>query len=78
MMVVTQRKSKYKTKVIFEPAWAFSEHTQIRQWCEDRFGPGGRGKNLRWRFGWTGSHNTYYFKDQKDATIFVLRWGSVK
>ena len=75
-MIITERKSKYKHKVIFEPRWANSEHRPIQEWCEKTFGPGGR-KN-RWRFGWTDVNSTYYFKNSKDATIFLLRWSNEK
>lgn len=77
-MIVAERKSKYKTKVTFEPSWAIGEHAKIKEWCEERFGPSGRGKHLRWRFGWTDRCDTYYFKHQKDATMFMLRWSNVK
>ena len=75
-MIITERKSKYKHKVIFEPRWANSEHRTILEWCGISFGPGGR-KN-RWRFGWTDVNSTYYFKNSKDATIFLLRWSNEK
>ena len=71
-MITTTRKSKFKTKVEFSPRWADQEHVEIRQWCEDRFGPGGR-KN-RWRVGWTDKKDTYYLKNETDASMFVLRW----
>lgn len=75
-MVVTERKSKYKHKVTFEPRWANSEHRPIMEWCEKMFGPGGR--KYRWRFGWTNVNSTYYFKNSKDASMFLLRWGTEK
>lgn len=74
MMVVAERKSKYKHKVMFEPSRSVNEHRPIREWCETTFGPGGR-KN-RWRFGWTDKSDTFYFKNPKDATMFILRWGT--
>lgn len=74
-MITTTRKSKFKTKVEFEPRWADVEHEEIRKWCTDRLGEGGR-KN-RWRFGWTQTKSTYYFKSASDATMFVLRWSSL-
>jgi len=52
-------------------SWA-SDNQAIRTWCEQSFGPGGR--KQRWRFGWTGSDNTFYFRNEKDALLFVLRW----
>ena len=73
-MITTTRKSKFKTKVEFAPRWADQEHHDIRKWCEDRFGPGGR--KMRWRFGWTNTQSTYYFKNGSDATMFILRWAN--
>lgn len=81
-MLVTSRKSKYKTKVEFpaelDGKWNWNNASrsarsdEMRKWCEDRYGAGGR-KN-RWRFGWTTKTATFYFREGKDATMFVLRW----
>lgn len=73
-MITTERKSKYKHKVLFSPAQAISEHEKIQEWCTRSFGPGGRSKKLRWRYGWTEKENVYYFKSSKDAMLFTLRW----
>jgi len=70
-MITTKRKSKYKHKITMPNSWA-SDNQAIRTWCEQSFGPGGR--KQRWRFGWTGSDNTFYFRNEKDALLFVLRW----
>ncbi len=75
-MITQERKSKYKHKIVFSPRWAASEHAEIRQWCEQMFGPGGRSRKLRWRYGWTDTDNVYYFKSSKDAMMFTLRWSS--
>lgn len=75
-MITVERKSKYKHKIIISPSLAGSEHEEIQQWCEQSFGPGGRSKKLRWRFGWTDKTDTYYFKSGKDAMMFTLRWSS--
>ena len=71
-MITQQRKSKYKHKVMFSPMQA--NHHDIHEWCEQSFGPGGRSKKLRWRYGWTEKENVYYFKSSKDAMLFTLRW----
>lgn len=73
-MITQQRKSKYKHKVMVSPSWAIGEHAKMKQWCEETFGPGGRSRKYRWRFGWTDSVDTYYFKSSKDAMMFTLRW----
>lgn len=75
-MITQERKSKYKHKVMFSPSRAGSEHTEIQDWCALNFGPGGRSKKLRWRFGWTDKTDTYYFKSSKDAMMFTLRWSN--
>ena len=73
-MITQERKSKYKHKVTFKGNDTISQHHEIRQWCEQMFGPGGRSKKLRWRMGWTDKDDTYYFKSSKDAMLFTLRW----
>jgi len=72
-MLIAERKSKFKHKVMFDGQMV-SKHNEIQKWCLETFGPGGRHKTLRWRFGWTDTKDTYYFKDSQDATLFVLRW----
>ena len=78
-MITQERKSKYKHKITMPRTYHWvpreDEHTaEIRQWCEQSYGPGGR-KN-RWRFGWTQKDATFYFRSGKDAMMFALRWSS--
>ena len=73
-MIVHTRKGKNKHKVSFYPAEADQEHEPIRAWCAEHFGPGGRNKQYRWRYGWTDHTNVYYFKHEQDLTMFMLRW----
>ena len=75
-MVIQERKSKYKHKVIFTPSRASTEHKTKKEWCERTFGPGGRSKKLRWRYGWTDKEDVYYFKSGKDALLFSLRFSN--
>lgn len=70
-MITQERKSKYKHKITF-PGNTNVHHSEIREWCEHMFGPGGR--KYRWRSGWTDKVDTYYFKSSKDAMMFTLRW----
>jgi hypothetical protein len=70
-MIVAKRKSKYKHKITV-PKAAFTKEDEMRQWCEQLYGPGGR--KQRWRFGWIQEDSTFYFKNPKDASMFVLRW----
>jgi hypothetical protein len=72
-MITQERKSKYKHKVTFKGNSNVLHH-EIKEWCEHSFGPGGRSRKLRWRFGWTDKSDTYYFKSSKDAMMFTLRW----
>jgi hypothetical protein len=72
-MITQERKSKYKHKVMFSGQMV-AKHSDIQEWCKQSFGPGGRSKKLRWRFGWTDKNDTYYFKSSKDAMLFTLRW----
>lgn len=72
-MITQERKSRYKHKVMFSGQMV-SKHSEIQEWCQQSFGPGGRSRKLRWRFGWTDKHDTYYFKNSKDAMLFTLRW----
>lgn len=70
-MITQIRKGKHKHIVQFSPRRA--DHHEVREWCTEQFGPGGRQK--RWRYGWTNVDNNYYFKSPRDAMIFTLRWG---
>lgn len=72
-MITQERKSKYKHKVMFTNDIT-TRQQEVREWCEQSFGPGGR--RQRWRFGWTDKMDTYYFKSSKDAMLFTLRWSS--
>ena len=72
-MITQERKSKYKHKITMPANWD-SGHDEMVEWCTPRFGPGGRHKKYRWRFGWTGNDNTFYFKSSKDAMLFTVKW----
>lgn len=48
---------------------------EVKNWCAETFGSGGRNKKCRWRYGWIHRQEDYfYFKSEKDALFFVLRW----
>jgi hypothetical protein len=72
-MIVTERKSKYKHKVIVPRGWVY-QSDQIENWCTVNFGFGGRSKHLRWRRGWFNDNDVYYFRHGADATLFTLKW----
>lgn len=72
-MIVAERKSKYKHKITV-PKTSINQEDEMRKWCEQSYGPGGR--KQRWRFGWIQSDSTFYFRQPKDAMMFTLRWSS--
>jgi len=71
-MITQERKSKYKHKITVSGGHTHGH--DMRKWCEDSYGPGGR--RNRWRFGWTQKDSTFFFKSGKDAMMFTLRWSS--
>lgn len=71
-MILTERKSKHKHKITIPRS--NNREEEMREWCEQRYGPSGR--KSRWRFGWVDVNSTFYFKSSKDAMMFVLRWSS--
>jgi hypothetical protein len=70
-MIVAERKSRYKLKVTISNVTTTVKNEQLK-WCENTFGKGGRKK--RWRYGWIQADTTFYFREPKDATMFMLRW----
>ena len=48
---------------------------EVRNWCTEVFGPGGRNPKYKWRYGWVyRQKDTFYFRNEKDAMFFLLRW----
>jgi hypothetical protein len=48
---------------------------EVRDWCTEVFGPGGRNSKYKWRYGWVNREtDTFYFRNEKDALFFALRW----
>jgi hypothetical protein len=70
-MITQERKSKYKHKITV-PKASINREEEMREWCEQSYGPGGR--KQRWRFGWIQEDSTFYFRSSKDAMMFTLRW----
>lgn len=51
------------------------EVREMRNWCTQTFGAGGRNPKCVWRYGWViRSSDLFYFKKERDALMFVLRW----
>jgi hypothetical protein len=75
-MITEERSSKFKHKITMPRSnWlhgGVALNREMREWCEQSFGPGGR--RNRWRFGWTDEDGTFYFRNGKDAMMFTLRW----
>jgi len=54
----------------------------MMKWCEDTLGPGRPepghnwldGEDVWYTFSWFGYYN-FHFKNERDATMFILRWG---
>jgi hypothetical protein len=73
-IMLTERKSKYKHKVTVPSDFTGDLERSIRDWCTEQFGAGGRNRHLRWRFGWVQNKSTFYFKNDCDVSLFLLRW----
>ena len=74
-MITQERKSKYKHKITMPANWD-NGIDEMRDWCTKNFGPGGRSRHFRWRYGWLDNDVTFYFRNGKDAMLFTLRWSS--
>jgi hypothetical protein len=46
----------------------------MRDWCNETFGPRPYGEYYGDR--WTVSNSTFWFKHERDRTMFLLRWSS--
>jgi hypothetical protein len=73
-MITQHRKGRDKYVVSFSPAWAEQEQVEIRDWCQELFGPSGRTHKYRWRYGWSQTTNNYYFKHEQDLMLFIMKW----
>jgi len=73
-VITYEKKGKSKHIIQIRPRWGSWDVSNARDWCTEIFGIGGRNKKYRWRYGWTDKQCTFYFKDEKDATMFYMRW----
>lgn len=71
-----KRKSKHEFRVQLEiKPYTHDDLQEVLQWCKDNFGEGGRNKRCIWRYGWVHRYaDTFYFKFEKDALLFCMRW----
>lgn len=77
--MITVRKSKHEYRVLLDKnsksTYTQDELKNVISWCNEIYGPGGRNKKCKWRYGWLNSAgDTFYFRDEKDAAFFMLRW----
>ena len=47
----------------------------MRDWCNNTFGPKPYGEYYGDR--WMVSNNTFWFKNERDRTVFLLKWANV-
>lgn len=74
-MITRKSKHEYQVKVPINKPLANDDLQEMIHWCTQTFGQGGRNKKSRWRYGWlTRYADTFYFKTERDAMYFVLRW----
>lgn len=74
-MIHRKTKHEFRVRVPITNPVTSLDIENMRQWCLTTFGPGGRNPKYRWRFGWVRrSEDTFYFRFEKDALFFVLRW----
>jgi hypothetical protein len=74
-MIKVERKGRNKYIATVSPVELSGEEcSEMRSWCTEQFGRGGRNKQCRWRYGWVNSSDTYHFKHEADAIMFTLRW----
>jgi len=59
-----------------KPAWSLTNwdyNASIYDWCVNKFG------KPEWNVSkgysrWTGSDGKFYFRDERDRTMFILKW----
>jgi hypothetical protein len=72
-VIHTERRSKYKHKITVKRTYDTKyDAAEIYNWCTDNFGEGGRQRS--WRRAWVGHDLTFFFKDEANVTLFLLRW----
>ena len=68
------RKSKHEFRVVLTEK-STTDVRNMRDWCSETFGNGGRNPKYRWRYGWLQDYDdVFYFRSERDALYFDLRW----
>jgi hypothetical protein len=73
------RKSKHEYRVSLGDTslvpYTPEQLNEVLEWCKEIYGPGGRNSKYKWRYGWVHRvEDFFYFRDEKDALFFMLRW----
>ena len=74
-----KRKSSHEFRVSLADTslvpYTGSQILEVINWCKETYGPGGRNPRCKWRYGWVSrDKDTFYFRNEKDALFFVLKW----
>ena len=75
-MITRKSKNQFLVKVpCGETPVTTDDVRDMRLWCLQVLGEGGRNPKCKWRYGWVErQHTSFYFKKERDALMFVLRW----
>lgn len=75
-MIYHKSKHEYVVKLKNKKPITNDELHEILRWATSNFGEKGRDKKCIWRYGWISNKNvdTFYFKYEKDAFFFCMRW----
>jgi len=74
-MIKRKSKHEYQVNMGIRSPYTPEELKETIDWCTEIFGPSGRNKKLRWRYGWTErNEDKFYFRHEKDALFFFLKW----
>ncbi len=74
-MIKRKSKHEFVVNAVMNKPVTVEDLDDMRQWCHDTFGPGGRKRQYRWRYGWIERNaSLFYFRTEKDALFFTLRW----
>ena len=67
------RKSKHEYLVTLPISLEKDAVNELKEWCSNFLGSGGKGTGKRWRYGWTAStSNNFYFVTESDALMFSM------
>lgn len=74
-----ERKSKHEFRVALGDTslvpYTTEDLQKVLKWCREIYGPPGRNPKHTWRYGWVvRQKDLFYFRNEKDAMFFVLRW----